>query len=95
MCCGSDPVWAGQIQLWSLVTCGVGQRQVLGIFLLGSTPEHGLPPIFNVPGFYYLPLGCLVSVNALGSCWALETGKAHIVKSSSYRTLGLLHELVL
>lgn len=43
-----------------------GGTEVLGGFLLGSTPAQGLPLIFNVLGFGYLPWAVLVTVNALG-----------------------------
>lgn len=66
LCCGADPVWAGQTQLWSLVTCGVGQRQVLGGFLLGSTPAEGLLPVFHLLGFITYPWAALVTISALG-----------------------------
>lgn len=80
LCCGADPVWAGQIQLWNLVTCGVGQRQVLGVFFCWAQLQHkGLPPIFNVPGFYFLPLGC----TCYCQCFRVMLGSGDLQSSHS------------
>lgn len=89
--CGLDRSSCGALSL-----VGWDRDRFWVFFFAGlNSSTRDFPQFLMFLGFISYPWAALVTVNALGSCWALETCKAHLVKSSNYRTLGLLHELVL